>query len=117
MECVEYLEKLKELKSEWKDEIPPTIINSPSYLDNDQKPPKYKCRKGWFQIVWGYMYIGLRQKFFNGEIRKAYEDLLEYSKNTNLPERLTNEKDIQKVNEILTKVIDDLEKRLGESRC
>lgn len=103
-----YLEKLRDLRDNWSDEIPTEILHSPGRL-------QFKARKAWFQAIYAWIEIGLKKGFIDNEIINAYEDFHNYIGDSWLCERLTEKQDIKQGNKVLSAVISRVEQILTQA--
>lgn len=105
----EYLAKLKELRHDWKDEIPTKIIHStsPDIL--------YKARKAWFQLVITELQNGLRNEILEQDVYlKKHKAYLEFCEG--LHHRDTTPEDINHTNKLLDEMIEHVQQKIRRKK-
>jgi len=113
MEPSEFLELMRKSRDDYSDEIPSEILHSTMIVDGKPITPKYKVRKSWFAYsFYAAVELGKDCGYVNGRAAQMMKNFYEYADQTKLPERLTTREDIDRANEVLTTIIDDLEGRL-----
>ncbi len=107
-----YLEQLLKARDDYADEIPLEIYCSKTRINGEQRSPKYKCRKLWFQVELYYLVeMGRLDGFICEHAGKMFDNFIQYANATNFSYRLTNEEDIMRANKILTAIIEDVQEQ------
>ncbi|RLJ00659.1 MAG: hypothetical protein DRP06_01575 [Candidatus Aenigmatarchaeota archaeon] len=102
-----YLNSLEFLKDNYSNKIPDEILHSSA------NQPKYKVRKNWFQAVTAEAENIILENYASEKSKELFQEYLEPDKNTEFSKRLTTKEDINKGDELLSSLIDDLKKYEG----
>lgn len=122
MPIEQYLDRLKIMRDEWSNEIPSIMLHS-NMEQSGMQPPKYKVRVAWFSGVIASSEILIRDGYASESSKKLFEDFMHYWKTDREIERPkideetpTIKEDIDKADELLTSLIEDLERQNAKSK-
>tara|TARA_Y100000034_G_scaffold54137_1_gene66381 strand:+ start:1354 stop:1704 length:351 start_codon:yes stop_codon:yes gene_type:complete len=116
MDLDEYRDRVLNARNNYSNEIPSAVIHSSLDLNGNETEncPKYKVRRGWFQIIFALMYIGSERGFVTRRSSDLFEKFSNYLNRTGFRDRLTVGEDIKRGDAVLDHMITDLEPRLGK---
>ncbi len=109
----EYLDRIKRWYEDYEDEFPDKIVHSSELVNGKCVAQKYKCRKGWFDGCYSFITWGIFDDYVSRDIRLMFSDFLEYDRKTNFKDRHTFRYDVLRMNEILERIIEEVEEKLN----
>ena len=108
MERSHVLGMARKLRDDYSDEIPGEVLDS--VTDNRG----YKCRNAWFTSVCNMTDNAVAAGVVGGDISSGYRNFQAHLKETGFHDRLTDEDDIAKGNDLLDLVIGECSFSVGE---
>ncbi len=101
MNLADYKRLVISLRDDYSEEIPEEIINS----THQHGGPKFKVRKGWFQVVSFALENGVRKGYLPSEYVHKIQEFQSRIIETGFHDRRTTKEDIMYANGILEEII------------